>query len=163
MIIVSTDGSCLKNPGGPIGWAWVDHTGPTASGGAPSGTNQTAELHAILEAITAHPGPEPLMVESDSQYGIKCSSEWLPGWKRKGWRTASGSPVRNLDLVQAIDAAITGRTGPVRFRWVRGHMGNEFNEMADQLAGVAAREAQTSGRASANHRPAEIAEPVTLF
>lgn len=139
MIIVSTDGSCLKNPGGAIGWAWVDHEGPSRSGGAVSGTNQIAELWALVEAIVAHPGPEPLLIESDSQYAIKCASEWLPGWKRKGWKTASGGPVKNLELVQDIDRAITERSGPVRFRWVRGHVGNHFNEIADKLAGEAAR------------------------
>ncbi len=142
VIMVSTDGSCLKNPGGAIGWAWVDHRGGAHSGGAAEGTNQIAELRAVLEAISAHPGDEPLMIESDSQYAIKCSTEWLPGWKRRGWKTAGGTPVKNVELVRAIDAAIAERPGPVRFRWVRGHVGNEFNEMADSLAGKAARAAR---------------------
>lgn len=141
MIIVSTDGSCLRNPGGAIGWAWIAHEGGRFdSGGAASGTNQVAELTALHRAIEAHPGAEPLLIESDSQYAIRCASEWIHGWKRKGWRTASGEPVKNLDLIQAIDAAITGREGPVRFRWVRGHVGNPFNERADQLAGLAAQD-----------------------
>lgn len=148
MIIVSTDGSCLRNPGGAIGWAWVNHTGPSNSGGEASGTNQIAELRALFEAIVAHPGDEPLLIESDSQYAIKCASEWLPGWKRKGWKTAGGSPVKNLDLVMNIDRAITERTGPVRFRWVRGHVGNHFNEAADALAGEAAR-AAAAGKSTA--------------
>ncbi|RVW02512.1 ribonuclease H family protein [Rhodococcus spongiicola] len=139
MITVSTDGSCLKNPGGAIGWAWVNHAGPSMSGGEVSGTNQVAELRALIEAIVAHPGSEALLIESDSQYAIKCASEWLPGWKRRGWKTASGGAVQNLELIQGIDRAITERPGPVRFRWVRGHVGNYFNEMADKLAGEAAR------------------------
>ncbi|TQF74564.1 ribonuclease HI [Rhodococcus spelaei] len=139
MIIVSTDGSCLRNPGGAIGWAWVNHTGPSQSGGEPSGTNQVAELRAVLEAIRAHPGSEPMVIESDSQYAIKCASEWVSGWKRKGWRTASGEPVKNIDLVRGIDEALGERPGPVRFRWVRGHVGNHYNEEADKLAGEAAR------------------------
>ncbi|OZD07294.1 ribonuclease HI [Rhodococcus sp. 06-235-1A] len=154
MIIVSTDGSCLRNPGGAIGWAWVNHTGPSSSGGEPSGTNQVAELRALLEAVLAHPGPEPLLIESDSQYAIKCASEWLAGWKRKGWKTASGTPVRNLELVQNIERAITDREGPVRFRWVRGHVGNHFNEAADALAGEAARAIAAAG-ANAGSKPAE--------
>lgn len=169
MIIVSTDGSCLRNPGGAIGWAWVNHTGPSNSGGEPSGTNQVAELRALLEAVLAHPGPEPLLIESDSQYAIKCASEWLAGWKRKGWKTASGTPVRNLELVQNIERAITDREGPVRFRWVRGHVGNHFNEAADALAGEAARAIAAAG-ANAGSTPAvtepvdaEPAEPATLF
>lgn len=167
VIIVSTDGSCLKNPGGAIGWAWVDHTGPSASGGAASGTNQIAELRALLEAVLAHPGAEPLLIEADSQYAIKCASEWLPGWKRKGWRTSTGTAVRNLDLVRAIDRAITEREGPVRFRWVRGHVGNEYNEMADQLAGEAARGVRDSTLPESPPAGAAVvmaaADPVTLF
>ncbi|MCM6777023.1 ribonuclease HI [Nocardia sp. CDC159] len=141
MIIVSTDGSCLRNPGGAIGWAWVGHQGASASGGAASGTNQVAELRAVLEAIVAHPGPEPLLIESDSLYAIKCASEWLSSWRLNGWRTSSGGPVKNAELVQHIDHAIATRPGPVRFRWVRGHVGNYFNEEADKLAGAAARAA----------------------
>ena len=150
MIIVSTDGSCLRNPGGAIGWAWVDHQGGSASAGAASGTNQVAELRAVLEAVRAHPGAEPLFIESDSLYAIKCASEWLPGWRRNGWRTATGSPVKNAELVRWIDHAIATRPGPVRFRWVRGHVGNYFNEQADQLAGTAARAAAQATDAAAN-------------
>ncbi|MGN6241539.1 MAG: ribonuclease H family protein [Cellulosimicrobium cellulans] len=140
MITVSTDGSCLSNPGGAIGWAWINHDGTFDSGGAVSGTNQVAELTALLQAVRAHPGAEPLLIESDSQYAIKCASEWVVAWKRKGWRTAGGQPVKNLELVQAIDRVITERAGPVRFRWVRGHVGDPFNERADQLAGLAAQD-----------------------
>ncbi|MGW6693591.1 ribonuclease H family protein [Rhodococcus sp. NPDC054953] len=156
MIIVSTDGSCLRNPGGAIGWAWVNHFGPSRSGGERSGTNQIAELRALLEAILAHPGDEPLLIESDSQYAIKCASEWVAGWKRKGWRTSSGDPVKNVDLIRDIDQALADRTGPVRFRWVRGHVGNHYNEEADRLAGEAAR----AIAATAVHTPTRTAPHV---
>ncbi|MFD0360409.1 ribonuclease H [Nocardia sp. GCM10030253] len=141
MIIVSTDGSCLRNPGGAIGWAWVNHQGAARSGGAASGTNQVAELRAVLEAILAHPGEEPLFIESDSLYAIKCASEWISGWRINGWRTSTGAAVKNVELIKQIDRAIATRPGPVRFRWVRGHVGNYFNEQADKLAGEAARQA----------------------
>ncbi|MGW0178940.1 ribonuclease H family protein [Nocardia sp. NPDC003345] len=155
MIIVSTDGSCLRNPGGAIGWAWVDHAGGAESGGAATGTNQIAELRAVLEAIRAHPGPDPLLIESDSLYAIKCASEWLPNWRNNGWRTASGGAVKNLELIRDIDHAISSRPGPVRFRWVRGHVGNYFNEQADALAGSAARKAAaTAGNRSGAGSPA---------
>ncbi|HEY8718924.1 ribonuclease H [Pengzhenrongella sp.] len=147
MITVSTDGSCLRNPGGSSGWAWVNHDGTSAAGGIASGTNQIAELMAVLEAIGAHPGPDHLQIESDSQYAIKCASVWVAGWKRKGWRTAGGKPVSNLALVQGIERAISERTGPVAFTWVRGHVGNHFNERADELCGQAARETQAGHRA----------------
>lgn len=182
MIIVSTDGSCLRNPGGAIGWAWVNHSGGSASGGGAVGTNQIAELTAVLQAVRAHGGSEPLLIESDSLYAIKCASEWLPGWKRKGWRTASGGPVKNLELIRAIDDAIADRDGPVRFRWVRGHVGNYFNEQADTLAGQAARavaagaEPEFAGSGvvvraepapdpvpAAASAPADLGEPDTLF
>jgi ribonuclease HI len=163
MIIVSTDGSCLRNPGGAIGWAWVNHLGPSASGSERSGTNQIAELRALLEAIKAHPGDEPLLIEADSQYAIRCASEWLEGWRRKNWQTSAGTPVKNLDLVMAIDAALQARSGPVRFRWVRGHVGNHYNELADQLAGEAARGAGDGGADAGAALAGETRAVGTLF
>ncbi|MQY27058.1 ribonuclease H family protein [Nocardia aurantia] len=162
MIIVSTDGSCLRNPGGAIGWAWVNHQGTSASGGAPAGTNQIAELQAVLEAILAHPGSEPLLIESDSLYAIKCASEWITAWRVNGWRTSTGAPVKNGELVRHIDQAISTRPGPVRFRWVRGHVGNYFNEQADVLAGAAARQIAASTAVAEAHTaeiPAVTDEP----
>jgi ribonuclease HI len=158
VITVSTDGSCLRNPGGPIGWAWVNHTGAADSGGAVSGTNQIAELMAVLHAIEAHPGTEPMVIESDSQYAIKCASEWVTGWKRKGWRTASGSPVQNLALVQGIERAISDRPGPVRFVWVRGHVGNYYNEQCDVLAGEAANAAARGEVAASIAQPGPVVD-----
>jgi ribonuclease HI len=148
MIIVSTDGSCLRNPGGAIGWAWVNHQGGSRSGGAASGTNQVAELRAVLEAILAHPSEEPLLIESDSLYAIKCASEWISSWRLNGWRTSTGGAVKNVELIKQIDRAIASRPGPVRFRWVRGHVGNYFNEKADTLAGEAARQAAVNAAAT---------------
>ena len=153
MIIVSTDGSCLRNPGGAIGWAWVDHAGGTESGGAASGTNQIAELRAVLEAVRAHPGAEPLLIESDSLYAIKCCSEWITNWRTNGWRTSTGAAVKNLDLITEIDQTMAARPGPIRFRWVRGHVGNYFNEQADALAGAAARKAAATAKPSTKPLP----------
>ena len=139
VIIVSTHGSAA--PGGAIGWAWINHAGGQFdSGGAAQGNDQVAALSALLRAIDAHPGSEPLLVESGSQYAVRSVSEWSEGWKRNGWRSPAGEPVPNLDLVQGIDRAVTERTGPVRFHWVRGHVGNPYNERVDQLAGFAAEE-----------------------
>ena len=162
MIVVSTDGSCLRNPGGASGWAWVNHDGTSRSGGLASGTNQIAELMAVRDAIESHPGAEPLQIESDSQYAIKCATVWVAGWKRKGWRTASGSPVQNLAVVQGIERAIAERVGPVAFTWVRGHVGNEFNERADVLAGQAAKDA-LAGRGHEPATPAEAPPANVLF
>ena len=160
VITVSTDGSCLRNPGGAIGWAWANHDGTSASGGHASGTNQIAELMAVLEAVRSHPGDDALVIQADSLYAIKCSSVWVDGWRRKGWRAAAGGPVQNLALIQSIDAAIAQRPGPVSFVWVRGHRGDEFNERADELAGIAARGVRDDGPVTV--RAAE-AVPDVLF
>lgn len=146
-ITVSTDGSALGNPNGPMGWAWADHArnaGGTAGhrhddrgydhGGATNGTNQIGELCAVLEALRAHPGAEPLLIESDSQYAINCSTKWVKGWKKNGWKNSQKKPVKNAELIKAIDAEIAKREGPVDFRWVKGHAGNAGNELVDELA-----------------------------
>lgn len=146
MIVVSTDGSALGNPNGSMGWAWADHTdeagnasehhhsGNADAGGATNGTNQIGELCAVLEALRAHPGSEPLTIESDSQYAINCATTWIHGWKKNGWKNSKKEPVKNADLIRAIDAEITKRDGAVKFVWVKGHAGNAGNEKVDTLA-----------------------------
>lgn len=138
VIILSTHGDALGDPGA-IGWAWIDHTdGNFDSGGAASGTDQSAGLTAVLRAIEAHPGDEPLLVESGSQQAIRVASEWLPVWKANGWRTAVDEAVPDADIVRALDDAVTTRTGPVRFRHVRGHIDSPFHERARHLAELSA-------------------------
>ncbi|MCH4159236.1 MAG: ribonuclease HI [Bifidobacterium minimum] len=144
-ITVSTDGSALANPHGPMGWAWADHPHPQGekghdhphdhdAGGATNGTNQIGELCAVLEALRSHHGDEPLVIETDSQYAINCSTTWVRGWKRNGWRNKQGKPVKNDALIKAIDAELHSRPGKVSFVWVKGHAGNAGNEMVDDLA-----------------------------
>ena len=134
-LVVSTDGSALSNPNGPMGWAWADHQGGDAdAGGASNGTNQIGELCAVLQALRAHPGERPLVIETDSQYAINCSTTWVPGWKKKGWKNSQGKPVKNRPLIEAIDQEIQARSGSVRFVWVKGHAGDTFNEKVDTLA-----------------------------
>ena len=145
-ITVSTDGSALGNPNGPMGWAWADHesaaggrpghehAGDCDAGGATNGTNQIGELCAVLEALRAHPGSESLIIETDSQYAINCSTKWVQGWKRNGWKNSQKKPVKNADLIRAIDDEIGRRAGSVRFVWVKGHAGNAGNEKVDDLA-----------------------------
>lgn len=146
MIVVSTDGSALGNPNGSMGWAWADHsdeigtahehnhTGNADAGGASNGTNQIGELCAVLEALRAHPGSEDLTIETDSQYAINCSTTWIHGWKKNGWKNSKNEPVKNSDLIRAIDAEISKRKGSVKFVWVKGHAGNAGNEKVDTLA-----------------------------
>ena len=158
-IVISTDGSALGNPNGPMGWAWADHAknaGGTPghehdehgydAGGATNGTNQIGELCAVLIALRAHPGTEPLLIESDSQYAINCSTTWVKGWKRNGWRNSQKKPVKNVELIKAIDAAISRRPGPVTFKWVKGHAGNAGNELVDELARTYAGDCRSGAR-----------------
>ena len=159
-ITVSTDGSALGNPNGPMGWAWADHEagagtkgvaghghpGDCDAGGATNGTNQIGELCAVLEALRAHPGAEPLIIETDSQYAINCSTKWVHGWKRNGWRNSQKKPVKNAALIKAIDAELTAREGSVKFVWVKGHAGNAGNEKVDELARTYAGDCRTGAR-----------------
>ncbi|RSX58875.1 ribonuclease H family protein [Bifidobacterium samirii] len=157
-ITVSTDGSALGNPNGPMGWAWADHTphaggtsghlhgGDCDAGGATNGTNQIGELCAVLEALRAHPGDEPLVIETDSQYAINCSTKWVAGWKRNGWKNSQKKPVKNRAVIEAIDVEIRRRRGSVRFVWVKGHAGNAGNEKVDELARTYAEDCRSGAR-----------------
>jgi ribonuclease HI len=135
-IIAAADGSALGNPG-PAGWAWYVDDGCWASGGWPHGTNNMGELTAVLDLLqqTAHVDDD-LLVYCDSTYAIKSITEWMSGWKRKGWKKRDGKPVSNVEIMKALDTAMQGRR--VRFEWVKGHAGHELNEAADRLANAAA-------------------------
>ena len=130
--VVAVDGSALGNPG-PTGWAWYVDENCWAAGGWPSSSNNRGELTALLELLKATaPTNEELHVLADSQYVINSVTKWIAGWKANGWRKADKKPVVNVDLMQAIDKAITGRK--VSFEWVRGHSGHPLNEAADDKA-----------------------------
>lgn len=129
-LAVATDGSALGNPG-PGGWAWVDAHGATGAGREAHTTNNRMELRAVLEAVRAHSG-RPLEIQSDSRYAINCVTVWLTVWQRRGWRTASGSPVENRDLIEAAVAELAAADAV--FTWVRGHAGHGLNERANGLA-----------------------------
>ena len=134
-ITAAADGSSLGNPG-PAGWAWVVSEDIWAAGGWNEGTNNLGELTAVLELLraTAEAGlaDEPLHILADSQYAINVVTKWRHGWKQRGWTKADKQPIKNLDLIQAIDRAIEGRD--VTFEWVKGHAGHHLNEMADLRA-----------------------------
>jgi ribonuclease HI len=135
-LIAAADGSALGNPG-PAGWAWYVDDDRWAAGGWSRGTNNMGELTAVLDLLrqTAHLD-EGLVVYCDSLYVIKSITLWMPGWKRRGWRKGDGKPVLNLEIMQALDAALAGRA--VDLRWVKGHAGHRLNEAADRLANGAA-------------------------
>ena len=92
------------------------------------------ELLAVIEALTALKRPCHVTLHVDSQYVLKGMTEWLTGWKARGWRTASKEPVKNVDLWQQMDALVNSGGHEIVWRWVRGHNGDPGNERADQLA-----------------------------
>jgi ribonuclease HI len=133
--IVYTDGACVGNPG-PGGWAWVCPSGECASGSVPASTNQRMELTAVIEALAALEGP--LEIRSDSAYVVNCFLQrWYDGWRRKGWRNSKKEPVANRDLWEPLIDAVLVR-GDVTFVKVTGHVGDYWNERADELAEAAA-------------------------
>lgn len=136
-IIAAADGSALGNPG-PAGWAWYIDDSRWRAGGWEHGTNNMGELKAVLDLLesTAHVD-EPLQILCDSQYVINSITTWMPGWKKRGWKKKDGKPVLNIELMQALDAALTDRD--VTFEWVKGHAGHPLNEAADARANAAAK------------------------
>ncbi|MDR2799628.1 MAG: ribonuclease HI [Bifidobacteriaceae bacterium] len=137
MKIVSTDGSSLSNPG-PIGWAWADRDGNQGVGGHSIGTNQIAELSALLEALRTFADEEDLLIESDSQYAINCASVWVHKWRNNGWKGANKKEVSNINLIRAISKEMLARGDNAQFKWVKGHSGDLYNEKVDSLANSAA-------------------------
>lgn len=136
-IIAAADGSALGNPG-PAGWAWYIDESHWAAGGWEHGTNNMGEIKAVLDLFeaTAHRTESKLLIYCDSQYVINSLTQWMPGWKKRGWKKADGKPVQNRDLLEALDAASTGRD--YEMVWVKGHTGHELNEAADSRANAAA-------------------------
>ena len=136
--LIYTDGSCLRNPDGPGGWAAVltkQATGETIelSGGEPSTTNNRMELTAAIRALDAVPEKATVILCTDSQYMKNgFTRNWLSGWKKKGWVTSQGTPVKNKDLWCRLDELFGKRR--VAFHWVKGHVGIAANERCDQLA-----------------------------
>jgi len=153
--IVYADGGCDPNPG-PGGWGVVirAETGTIElCGGERSTTNNRMELTAAINALAHFPEGAAIEMRCDSQYVIKSVTEWMKGWKAKGWRTSTG-PVKNVDLMQTLDALAAKRD--VRWTWVRGHTGEIGNERADRLAAQGRREALAApvGAAPAGAVPA---------
>ncbi len=148
-VFLYTDGACSGNPG-PGGWAFVlkhPSTGKELerSGAELDTTNNRMELMAAIEGLRALKAKSTVELYSDSKYVLNGLKDWLPGWKAKGWKTASKQPVKNVDLWKELDALASGHE--VKFHWIRGHNEHPENERCDRLA-VAAREALVSNRAS---------------
>jgi ribonuclease HI len=129
-----TDGACKGNPG-VGGWGALMRAGgheKTLFGGEMMTTNNRMELTGVIEALKALTRPCDVIIHTDSQYVQKGISEWISGWKRRGWITADKKPVKNADLWKALDELAVKHT--VQWKWVRGHAGDPGNERADQLA-----------------------------
>ena len=142
-VLAACDGACKRNPG-PAAWAWViaadldGAPGRWAAGALGTATNNIAELTALEQLLSTLDAGTPLEVRMDSQYAMNAVTTWLPGWRKKGWKTASGSPVANRELVVRIDALLTGRD--VKFVYVPAHQsdGDPLNAFADEAASACA-------------------------
>jgi len=131
---IYTDGACRGNPG-PGGWGALliaaDHR-KTMHGGELETTNNRMELMAAIEALNALRGARDVVLHTDSKYVMDGIREWMPNWKKRGWKTSNRKAVKNQDLWQALDEATTRHE--ITWKWVKGHDGNPGNEEADELA-----------------------------
>ena len=142
-VIIYTDGACKGNPG-PGGWGALLRSGAVEKelfGGEFETTNNRMELQAVIQALSALKRPCHVSLYLDSQYVRKGITEWMPGWKAKGWKTAANQPVKNVDLWQRLDDLVRHAGHEIEWHWVRGHAGDPGTERADALAnrGVPAR------------------------
>ena len=136
-VVLFADGACSGNPG-PGGWGallrYREHE-KELSGGELATTNNRMELLAVIHGLEALKRPARVRIFTDSQYVMKGITEWLPAWKRRGWKTVGRQPVKNADLWQRLETALTPHR--VEWEWVRGHSGVADNERVDQLARAA--------------------------
>jgi ribonuclease HI len=148
-ITIYTDGACKGNPG-PGGWGALLQYGDKRrelKGGELATTNNRMELRAAIEALNALKETCQVTLFTDSVYVMQGLTQWLPNWKRRGWKTADNKPVKNQDLWQALDAAV--QRHQIDWRWVKGHNGDPGNEAADRLANEGVQLALTTAAATA--------------
>ena len=143
---IYTDGACSGNPG-PGGWGAILRAADQEKeiwGGEPATTNNRMEMMAVIKALQLLKRPVRARVFTDSQYVQKGISEWIKGWKARGWMTAGKTPVKNADLWKALDSV--AQLHEVEWLWVKGHAGHPENERADELARRGADEARKRGK-----------------
>jgi ribonuclease HI len=152
--VAYTDGGCIGNPG-PGGWGvhveYPDGRVTELGGSELQTTNNRMELRAAIEAARATLGWPAATIIADSQYVLKGITQWLPGWKRKGWVTSTGQPVVNRDLWEELDAVADNR---LTWEWTRGHSGDPGNERCDEIASWFSASVQPLGRKASPVRPA---------
>ena len=136
-VVIYTDGACKGNPG-PGGWGAMlrsaDGSVKELFGGELATTNNRMEMMAVIQALAILKRPCRVTLYVDSQYVLKGITEWLTGWKAKGWKTAAKQPVKNVDLWQKLDQLVSHGGHTIDWRWVKGHAGDPGNEHADVLA-----------------------------
>lgn len=141
-LIIATDGSSITRGGKRRGgWGYVRQDGTAVGGYLDEGTNNQAELASIYHALDRHQHVADLTILADSQYAIKCVTEWIAGWKKNGWKTSAGKPVKNQGVIVTIDRLLRSRREAgftTTFEWVRGHNGHGLNELADTMATASA-------------------------
>jgi ribonuclease HI len=166
-LVAWTDGGCRRNPG-PGGWGFLlihQASGATLMrrGGAKETTNNRMELSAVLELLRALKAPSTLEIRADSKYVIQSATQWMAGWKRRGWqkidKDGKTSPVANVDLIQALDEAMAPHR--ITWTWVEGHSGDPGNERVDALANAAMDAVMTGADPAWEERLA--APPFTLL
>jgi ribonuclease HI len=133
-IVIYTDGACSGNPG-KGGWGAIlmfkEHE-KKISGGLKETTNNQMEIRAVIEALKTIKKPNEIIINTDSKYVMDGITKWINGWKKNGWRTADRKPVKNSELWQELDEEVGKHR--IEWRWVKGHSGNKYNDIADELA-----------------------------
>lgn len=139
---IFTDGACRGNPG-PGGWGALlrfNDVEKTLKGSELETTNNRMELQAAISALKSLSRPCKIRLTTDSRYVMDGVQQWMPNWKKRGWKTANKKPVKNVDLWQKLDELTAGHE--IDWQWVKGHSGHRENEMVDQLANDAIDEMQ---------------------
>lgn len=133
-IIIYTDGACSGNPG-VGGWGAIlmyNKHEKKISGGNKDTTNNQMEIRAVIEALKIIKKPSEIIINTDSKYVMDGITKWIFGWKKNGWRTADRKAVKNSELWQELDIEVSKHS--IEWRWVKGHSGDKYNDIADELA-----------------------------